>query len=161
MSFLLGFQYWTTLPESREIWMRVGSDYSLHAGWLSPQPLLWAPLPLVGCHCTRPVNPLATLLGWLVSVSPYPQSILCATLPWEAALYAPHNPDSIALWLWLGLESERCGKTMKLGEERDLGVDSPCCLSAPTQFWQGQCSSMTTAVDRKPSSIALVLAGSW
>lgn len=120
MSFLLGFQYWTILPESREIWVRLGSDWRLHAGWFSPQPL-WATLHLVGCPCTMPINPLATFSCWLVSIFPYPPSILHPTLPWEAALYAPHNLDSIALWLWLGLERERCGKGMEVRRRKRLG----------------------------------------
>lgn len=156
MSFSLGFQYWTILPESREIWVRLGSDWRLHAGWFSPQPL-WATLALVGCHCTMPINPLATFSCWLVSIFPYPPSILHPNLPWEAALYAPYSIAPLLTgfgWVW---RESGVAREWRLGGERDWGVYILCCRSAPSQFWQRQFSSMTTAPVRKPSPVALAL----
>lgn len=139
MRFLLGFQYWTILPEGRvpepETWMRLESDCSLRADWVSLQPLHWATLPLVACHCTMPLNLLETLLCWLFSISPYAKCILCPTLPWEADLGGLHC--SLAS---LGLESERHGRGVEVGSRERLRY-LLCCLSAPAQSLQGQCSS--------------------
>lgn len=131
--------------------MQVGSLFSLCTG----QPSLW-----LVATCTMPVNPLGTFLCWLVFISPYAKSILCPTLPWEADLHALYNLDFIALRLWLSMESERSGRRVRLRGERDWDIYSLCCLSAPPQFQQGQCSSITTAPVRKPS-VAVALARSW
>lgn len=59
-------------------------------------------------------------------------------------------------WVW---RERGVAREWRLGGERDWGIYTLCCRSAPAQFWQRQFSSMTTAPVRKPSPVALALAG--
>lgn len=114
-------------------------------------------LPSSCLHCTMSINPLEAFLCWLVSISPSPKSILCSTMSWEADLY----PESIASWFLKDLESERHSRGVDVRRGKRLGIYFLCCLSAPSRFWQGYCSSMAPATGRWPSPIALTLVGPW